>query len=209
MKAYYCECCGKILENKDAKTVSLINRETKKKEFDVTLCEEDCTRVRKLQFSPVKSIRRRKLPVWYSVQVYQRAPRRTETIYLIPDESVYRIAKFKTPLDKLQLKNADGSFYYTVREVKHDMETDNKLLLDYMVLLYHYQTSEERAKRKTISDNSVGFNQPDANFLSGMSRLYMDKGIFRLTSKQIAKIRELMPKYAGQITQILNLKRGS
>lgn len=66
-----------------------------------------------------------------------------------------------------------------------------------LMKLYSYQTADERQIGGTVHDNGMGFNGTDSQFCSSLAKQYQDRG--RLTEKQLASLKRLLPKYHRQI----------
>ena len=91
--------------------------------------------------------------------------------------------------------------------VKNKLATDNAWLLRGLVAIYERQTSEEQNSDQTRFNNGIGFNGVDADFLSPMAKLVLQRSkrpineIF--SDRQYACIRKSMIKYAGQLVRIV------
>lgn len=203
-KFYYCECCGQILDRADVRKITVTNRTTKKRVVNFNLCEKDAERVKRIKLDPMRKVTFRKNPDFYNVKITNCKDNSSKTIFAMPSWNLWQITKFCLPIEKLKLKGIGGKHYWTVREVKEALATDDKFLCECVELLYKYQTEDEKKARKTVHDNAVGFNQPDASFLSGMARLSECKGYKKFTKDQIAATRKAMTKYCTQVTLLLN-----
>jgi len=67
--------------------------------------------------------------------------------------------------------------------------------------LYERQTADEQQSENTRHWNAVGFNGTDAGILSSFAKQLM-KG-WTLSDKQMAIVYKKVPKYARQITEII------
>ena len=84
--------------------------------------------------------------------------------------------------------------------VKEKLSTDKAWAIRALEIIYDYQTSDEKAVRRTKHANSVGFSAADAKILSGFHSFYK-KNKF-LTDKQTYRLHKLMPKYWRQIIEV-------
>lgn len=64
--------------------------------------------------------------------------------------------------------------------------------------LYSYQTADEQRYHCTTYENGEGFNGNDSGFCTSLAKQYLEKQ--RLTEKQLAALRKLLPKYHKQIS---------
>ncbi len=67
-----------------------------------------------------------------------------------------------------------------------------------MLVLYQYQTLDEKKDGRTSHNNGVGFNGCDDAFLSSLCRQIINQGR-SLSAKQKACVVKMMHKYALQI----------
>lgn len=90
--------------------------------------------------------------------------------------------------------------YYTKQQLidglKRSLATNQDRANEALRKVYACQTAEERSKRKTIEDNDVGFNGPDAQYCSYLAR-GLEAGC--LDDRELELIRKVMPKYARQL----------
>jgi hypothetical protein len=78
--------------------------------------------------------------------------------------------------------------------------TNDRAVVRAIKVLYARQTADEQRAEQTKHVNGVGFNGPDAAFLSSIAKAlprYND----RMTPKQIAKARKMLPKYHRQLLE--------
>lgn len=131
---------------------------------------------------------------------------KSQQLYDILPEQIEVIEGLETKKEKLVLKSKERKRIWTVFNIRDLIENDTNEMLNLMHKLFDYQTDDEKDSRRTKWQNAVGFNQPDASFLTGMSRIYETKGKTKeaFTDSQIRAIRKRMMKYAQQITTILN-----
>jgi SWI/SNF-related matrix-associated actin-dependent regulator 1 of chromatin subfamily A len=75
-----------------------------------------------------------------------------------------------------------------------------------LLALYAYQTTDEQISRSVKHQNGMGFNGTDGGFCSSLAQQFQRKG--RLTEKQIASLKRLLPKYHGQISELSAIPNG-
>ena len=81
--------------------------------------------------------------------------------------------------------------------LKDLLKRNDKAVERAILLIYSFQTFEERTYGHTETFNGVGFNRLDANILSSFAE-QLNKG-YNLTEKQLNIARPKMQKYTGQI----------
>lgn len=91
---------------------------------------------------------------------------------------------------------------WTVEEIRAKLESDYKWLFRGLIAIYKRQTADEQEAETTNHNNKIGFNGPDARFMSRMARKAMDPNDRGFTDKQVFSIRSKMLKYAGQLQRI-------
>jgi len=84
--------------------------------------------------------------------------------------------------------------------IKDGLRKSDAWLLRGLVVIYGFQTADEKASKETHEDNGMGFNGVDAEFLSSLAEQYQKRGT--LTQKQIEFARRKMVKYAGQLLKV-------
>ena len=83
-------------------------------------------------------------------------------------------------------------------------------------VIYGYQTASEKSAQETVQDNGVGFSGTDAKLLSSFAQQIgknraaqaagnMKKGYGLLSPKQLAVLHKIMPKYAQQLVNHLEV----
>lgn len=87
-------------------------------------------------------------------------------------------------------------------EVKHLVQTNDKVLYGALTKLYDQQTADEQAIGDTVVHNNVGFNGADGRFLSSVAEFLKRNGF--LTDKQKAIVRKKLVKYNKQLTRLAN-----
>jgi hypothetical protein len=78
-------------------------------------------------------------------------------------------------------------------QLAHDTEKAKKAL----ILIYNNQTQAEQSALQTVEFNGVGFTSLDAEILSSISAFYLNHKF--VTPRQLAIVKRLVPKYAGQV----------
>jgi len=69
-----------------------------------------------------------------------------------------------------------------------------------LLVLYSHQTIDEQLEKGTKYQNGTGFNGTDGNFGASLAEQYLSRG--RLTDKQLAALKKILPKYHGQVKLI-------
>lgn len=93
---------------------------------------------------------------------------------------------------------------YTKESIKDKLSTDERWIRRSLVVLYGFQTEEEKNSEDTIEKNGQGFNGRDGQILSSFSEQVL-KGR-RLSSKQMDVCKRLLPKYWRQILEVIESK---
>lgn len=94
---------------------------------------------------------------------------------------------------------------WTKDEVRQ-MVTTNQLWTERaIVVLYDYQTDDEKSDEVTKHENNVGFSGTDAYILSEYARWIHARK--HLTPKQLKLAQKRIGKYAGQLLRIINSKQ--
>lgn len=90
---------------------------------------------------------------------------------------------------------------HTKHSVREKLSTDETWIKQALLLLYSYQTEDEKENEATAEQNGKGFNYEDASKLS-----YYAENIRRgkpLTELQLQEAKNRLPKYAGQILKYI------
>lgn len=85
----------------------------------------------------------------------------------------------------------------TKQQVIQELGSNNKWVEQALLLLYRYQTEDEKEGGETVEQNGKGFNYNDAPTLSYYATELL-KGN-SLSSTQYLYAKMLLPKYCGQI----------
>lgn len=91
---------------------------------------------------------------------------------------------------------------WTDEKIKELLKKDRNFCVRAMLKLFEYQTEAEKRCEKTISNNNVGFNAPDAKKLTSLCKVLNNTG--SLSDRQVALVYVKMQKYHKQITNIAN-----
>lgn len=92
----------------------------------------------------------------------------------------------------------------TKDEIAVKLITDTRWLERGILAIYNKQTYEEQASESTLKNNGVGFNGVDAYILSSFAKQLLAGN--HLSKKQRILAAKKMPKYAGQLLQIVKEK---
>lgn len=84
------------------------------------------------------------------------------------------------------------------------IKTNPKALLKSIVLIYDYQTEDEKNTFNSVEHNHIGFNKFDAISMSELAQKI--KRNIELTPKEIAYAKNVMPKYWRQLMKISKQK---
>ena len=91
---------------------------------------------------------------------------------------------------------------WTKDSIKQLLMDSDKAVMRGIVAIYNRQTDLEQSCETTHDINGVGFNGPDAPFLSSLAKQILGKGY--LTERQLEIARKKMLKYSKQLTEIAN-----
>lgn len=91
---------------------------------------------------------------------------------------------------------------WTEEEIKHYVQTNDKVLYGALRKLYAEQTADEQMAGETKHNNGVGFNGADAKIMSSFAQFLARTGF--LTPKQRAVARKKLVKYNRQLTRLAN-----
>lgn len=90
---------------------------------------------------------------------------------------------------------------YTKEFIQNKLSTDVKWIERTLVVLYEYQTEEEKEVGGTIMFNGVGFNGVDGRFLTKCSKWVINGR--HLSGYHLDRCKRVLPKYWRQIQQII------
>jgi len=86
---------------------------------------------------------------------------------------------------------------YTQQDIQDMLKTNDKAVIRAMLVIYEYQTEDEKNSDETLHANGMGFSGADAFILTQFTKFYKEHGF--LSGKQLEIARKKMPKYAKQI----------
>lgn len=200
---HYCQICGKILEKDEIYKLVARDWLTKKERKMYETCEPCMINIERRRFA-MPRIKDRKHITFTSIVKQKFDTGKSKTLYDVLPEQLEKLLSLKVNKDDLKLKTKFNKRYWTSGSMRKVLDSSDEQLMKAVVQLYNYQTEDEKKGRETIHDNAVGFNKPDASFLTGMARLYLSKGLAGMTKNQIERTRKLMHKYVSQLTIIAN-----
>ena len=93
---------------------------------------------------------------------------------------------------------------WTKQSVKELIATNDKAVLNALVIIYNNQTYDEKVVGNTVEHNNIGFNGLDGDILSSFAKQYIVRKT--LSPKQMVIAKKKMPKYAGQIFKYMQSK---
>lgn len=91
---------------------------------------------------------------------------------------------------------------WTKEQIKHLLETSDKMVHRSIVKLYEKQTEDEKRSGGTKYHNNIGFNGIDAPLLTSFAKQILAGKT--LTKKQMYYARKKIMKYSTQLTKIAN-----
>lgn len=94
---------------------------------------------------------------------------------------------------------------WSKEQIIHLLETKDNAVERGLIRIYERQTADEKANGKTVSRNHLGFNAIDANYGTYLAKFVLNGN--KLTGIHLVKARNLIMKYAGQLTEIANSKK--
>ena len=135
----------------------------------------------------------------YNIEIHFMPPYRTTV--------EYPIAEARVTLEKWLSNNGvkiieNPKRVWTTDDIKRLLQTNDTMLYRSLKILYSYQTADEKSTKDTITENGVGFNSVDAQFLSSCAEFLIKNGF--LTIKQKTVVRTKMIKYTKQLTKLAN-----
>ena len=202
---YYCHVCGNILNRDELYRLVKRDSKTKKRKTLYQLCGKCLHNLTNRRYK-LGFFGNNVNPTIYRIFAEPLIGGKSTQLYDVFDAQLEVILGLEVKKETLVLKTKGDKRIWTVFNVRHLLETNDVELLKLMDKLFQYQTDDEKQARRTKWQNAVGFNQPDADFLTGMAKKYEEGGHSKdvFTDRQLYAIRKRMLKYAQQITIILN-----
>lgn len=87
-----------------------------------------------------------------------------------------------------------------VDRLRNRIELKDSTAIHALVFIYDKQVEDEKFSEEVKHRNGIGFKPQDAKKGSSFAKWYLDKGF--LTGKQMACVKRMITKYAGQIVEI-------
>lgn len=87
-----------------------------------------------------------------------------------------------------------------IGKLRNQIEMKDSTAIHALTFIYSKQVEDEKRHESVKYRNGVGFKPQDAKKGSGLAKWYLDKGF--LTVKQIARVKKMVAKYAGQIVEL-------
>ena len=92
----------------------------------------------------------------------------------------------------------------TKEVIKDKVMTKRRWTERALVVLYGFQTKDEKIDGSTTHHNQMGFNAFDAEFLSSLAKWVLSGK--RLTEKQLKMAQKRIGKYSGQLLRVAQEK---
>lgn len=103
--------------------------------------------------------------------------------------------------------------------IKAQVQSDDRWMLRGLLAIYQFQTEHEKQANTTEQHNGVGFSGIDGEIMTSMANQAIKKGVEQtlrtsqqiyaekfFSAKQIAILKQKMPKYARQLLKISEQK---
>lgn len=97
---------------------------------------------------------------------------------------------------------------YSKEFIQEKLKTDRQWMERGLIVLYQFQTNEEKNSRETKYQNGMGFNSSDSRYLSWVSEWLLKSRYNHLNDKHFEKVGKMLPKYWGQILRLIKEKQG-
>jgi phage terminase Nu1 subunit (DNA packaging protein) len=92
---------------------------------------------------------------------------------------------------------------YTKEVIKSLLSTDSKWMERGVIVLYERQTQDEQKTGQTHVYNNRGFNSSDSRYMTWVAKWLLESKSNHLNEKHKAKVAKSLPKYWGQILEII------
>lgn len=99
---------------------------------------------------------------------------------------------------------------WTVETIREAIMTSTVMVERSILELFNRQTADEQTMGATRHHNAMGFNGPDAEFMSSLAGWILRSSRVegsRLSPKQIVHARKKLPKYARQLLEVAEAKK--
>lgn len=101
----------------------------------------------------------------------------------------------------LKSKLGKTKYVYAVKDyIQYYIDRRDDAVIRALILIYDFQTSDEKAIGETRESNGVGFSGSDSEILTSFADQYKSKGW--LSHKQIAMARKKIRKYWNQLYKL-------
>lgn len=97
---------------------------------------------------------------------------------------------------------------YTKDFIKEQLKNNQKWMERSLIILYNFQTQDEKQTKETREQNNVGFNSSDSRYLTWVSEWLLKSPYNHLNEKHMGKVGRMLPKYWGQIHRLIMEKQG-
>jgi SNF2 family DNA or RNA helicase len=85
------------------------------------------------------------------------------------------------------------------KELYQQIDANDEFAAGCLMLLYSFQTEDEKAIEATNWENNIGFNGADAGFCSSVAKFYLKSGT--ITPGQMKPIKKIIKKYHRQLLE--------
>jgi len=85
-------------------------------------------------------------------------------------------------------------------QIQKLIDTDDHAVARAVVRIYQRQTASEQRSEHTHLNNSIGFNAPDAKYLTGAAKFALRNG--GLTGEHVDRVRAKIRRYWRQLIEI-------
>lgn len=86
-----------------------------------------------------------------------------------------------------------------VERLQKKIEVNDKTAIHTLMLVYANQMEDEKRHETVKYHNGIGFKPQDARMGCSLAKWYKEKGFF--TAKQVAYVKRIVQKYAGQVVE--------
>lgn len=86
-----------------------------------------------------------------------------------------------------------------VEKLRKQIEMKDSTAVHTLMFVFDRQVEDEQHQETVKYHNGVGFKPQDAKFGSSLAKWYQEKKFF--TAKQMAHVKRLVVKYAGQVVE--------